>query len=128
MEAAMTWPEHDAETTRMIWKVVNEENVGPLRLLHRLARFAQLVEARRGRLRATELGREMLEEKPSALQALLFGLVFWQCEPQWFTPNREGTWPQEQIGAVLWALSVTVEEAELVRLVLALAGAPESRR
>ena len=53
---------------------------------------------------------------------------FWQCEPQWFTPNSEGTWPQEQIGAVLWALSVTVEEAELVRLVLALAGAPESRR
>ena len=110
MEAAMTWPEHDAETTRMIWKVVNEENVRPLRLLHRLARFAQLGEARRGQLRATEFGRQMLEEKRSGLQALLFRLVFWQIEPQWFTPNSEGKWPQEQIGAVLWALSVTAEK------------------
>ena len=71
---------------------------------------AALVETGARALEPTELGRRMLEPGSlGALQALLFRAFFWRADLSlfvgWLGRRVPGRWPQEDIGAVLWALS-----------------------
>ena len=120
MGAAMTWPGHDPAEARRHSKVLNEPDVRELHFLRTLAETAGLVEQDRGKLRAAQQGRELAGSQGRALQAILFHLTFWHMNLAWFGRGMFDRWPQEQIGLVLWSLSVAADEWQapetLVRL------------
>ena len=120
MEAAMTWPGHDPAEARRYSKVLNEPDIQELHFLRTLAETAGLVEQHRGKLRADQQGRELVGSQGRALQAILFHLTFWHMNLGWFGRGMFDRWPQEQIGLVLWSLSVAADEWQapetLVRL------------
>ena len=120
MEAAMTWPGHDPAEARRYSKVLNEPDIQELHFLRTLAETAGLVEQHRGKLRADQQGRELVGSQGRALQAILFHLTFWHMNLGWFGRGMFDRWPQEQIGLVLWSLSVSADEWQapetLVRL------------
>ena len=120
MKAAMTWPGHDPAETRGHSKVLNEPDVRELHFLRTLAETAGLVKQDRGKLRAAQQGRELVGSQGRALQAILFHLTFWHMNLAWFGRGMFDRWPQEQIGIVLWSLSVAADEWQspenLVRL------------
>ena len=120
MEEAMTWPDHDPADARRCRKVLNEADYRHLHFTRALAELAGLVEHDRGRLQATRLGRDMLGGNSRALQAVLFHLAFWRLDLAPFGRGLLDRWPQQQIGSVLWALSVSADDWQppdiLVRL------------
>ena len=110
MEAAMTWPGRDPAEARRSSEVLNEPDVQELHFLHALTELAGLVERDRGRLRATRDGRELAVEDGQALQATLFHHTFWHMNLARLGRGMFDRWPQEQVGLVLWSLSVSAHE------------------
>ena len=110
MEEAMIWPGHDPANARRYRKVLNERDFLHLSFVRTLAELAELVEQDRGRLHATGRGRDMLDGNGGALQSILFYLRFWHLDLAPFGRGLLDTWPQEQIGLVLWSLSVAADE------------------
>jgi len=104
----MDWPAFDIDVVFSVCKVVNEPDIFPLHFIRRLAKLAKLVRRERGRLKASVLGREMrTEAKRRSLQALLFQLTCWHVNLGFFDaflPPQ--SWPQDDIGVLLWSLSV----------------------
>ena len=110
MEAAMTWPGHDPAEARRSSKVLNEPDVRKLHFLRELTQLAGLVERDRGRLHATRDGRELAVADGQALQVVLFHHAFWHMNLTRFGRGMFDRWPQEQVGLVLWSLSVSAHE------------------
>ena len=110
MEAAMTWPGRDPAEARRFCKVLNEPDVQELHFLHALAELAVLVERDRSRLHATRKGRDLVDGHGQTLQAILFHHTFWHMNLTRFGRGMFDRWPQEQIGLVLWSLSVSAHE------------------
>ena len=110
MRAETDWPdmwatEHFRKGTRY-----RERDIWELHLLRAMVQDAGLVEPGARALEPTALGRRMLEPGSlGALQALLFQAFFWRADLSlfvgWLGQRVPGRWPQEDIGAVLWALS-----------------------
>jgi hypothetical protein len=104
----MEWPALDIDGVLSVCKVVNEPDILPLHFIRRLALLTKLVRRERGRLKATLLGRKMrTEAKRRSLQALLFQLTCWHVNLGFFDaflPPQ--SWPQDDIGVLLWSLSV----------------------
>ena len=62
----------------------------------------------RGKLVATPLGKSMLSDaRQGSLPAILFHLAFWHMDLGYFGRGLLGSWPQADIGIVLWSLSVS---------------------
>ena len=102
----MEWPGFDLDAVLSVCKVVNEPDLPPLHFIRHLAQLAKLVRRDRGKLRATVSGREIrTETKRRALQAILFHLAFWHADLAYFG-GPLGSWPQPDIGVLLWSLSV----------------------
>ena len=110
MEEAMTWPGRNPTDARRYRKVSNERDLLQLHFVRTIAAMAELVDQDRGRLRATRLGRDMLDGNGGGLQAMLFHLAFWHLDLAPFGRGLLDAWPQEQIGLVLWSLSVAADE------------------
>jgi hypothetical protein len=69
------------------------------------------VRIQRGKLIATPLGKSMLSDtKQEALLAILFHLAFWHMDLSYFGRGLLGSWPQADVGVVLWSLSVCADE------------------
>jgi hypothetical protein len=67
-----------------------------------------LVRAQRGKLVATPLGKSMLSDtRQGSLLAILFHIAFWRMDLEYFRRGLLGSWPQADIGIVLWSLSVS---------------------
>ena len=109
MEEAMAWPGRDPADARRYRRVLNEADFPQLHFLRILAEMAGLAERERGRLRATDLGRHILDGNSEGLQALLFHIVFWRSDLSPFGRGLLGAWPQDHIGVVLWSLSVAAD-------------------
>jgi hypothetical protein len=59
----------------------------------------------RGKLVATLLGKSMLNDaRQGGLPAMLFRLAFWHMDLAYFGRGLLGSWPQADIGIVLWSL------------------------
>ena len=72
---------------------------------------AKLVRQHRGVLKATRLGRELTEEsRVRALLAILFHVTFWHCDLSYLCRNLHGSWPQRDVGVILWSLSVGADD------------------
>ena len=110
MRAETAWPDMEATEHFRDGTRYRERDIWELRLLRAMVQDAGLVEPGARALKATALGRRMLEPGSlGALQALLFQALFWRTDLSlsmgWLVRRVPGRWPQHDIGPILWALS-----------------------
>jgi hypothetical protein len=80
----------------------------------------------RGKLAATPLGKSMLsDERQGSLPAILFHLAFWHTDLGYFGRGLLGSWPQADIGIVLWSLSVSAGDWQTSEKLTRLCTIPE---
>ena len=111
MRELIEWPGYDQADAFRIHKVINEPDFLPLHIVRSLAEAVKLVRTQRGNLVATPLGKSMLSEtRRGSLPAILFHLALWHMDLGYFARGLLGSWPQSDIGIVLWSLSVSAGE------------------
>ena len=119
LREAMHWPGHAFEERRRAGKRLGEAHVGELRLVRALLEEARCVEtARGGRLRASRRGHALLAGARGALYAELFRIAFWRLSLNLFGTAECGSWPQQQVGMALWALSTTGDRFQGTRALM----------
>ena len=102
------WPEFDKAKMFQFNKVINEPDFMPLYFVRHVAESAKLLRRQKGFLKATPTCRKLLTEpNVRALQAVLFHTALWHLRLGYLGRGLLGTWPQQDIGIVLWSLSVT---------------------
>jgi hypothetical protein len=102
------WPGYDQTDAFRLHKVINEPDFLPLHIVRLLAEAAKLVHTQRGKLVATPLGKSMLSDtRRGSLPAILFHLALWHLDLGYFGRGLLGSWPQTDIGIVLWSLSIS---------------------
>jgi hypothetical protein len=105
------WPDYDKQELFRFSKVINEPDFLPLHFVRVLAQATKLFRARHGKLMPTRLGKSMLVEKRhGALQALLFHIALWHLNLGYFDRNPLDSWPQNDVGVVLWSLSASAND------------------
>jgi hypothetical protein len=120
------WPGYDQATAFRLHKVINEPDFLPLHVVRLLAQAAKLVRAQRNKLVATPLGRSMVSDaRQASLPAILFQLAFWHMDLDYFGRGLLGSWPQADIGIVLWSLSVAASEWQTSEKLTRLCTIPE---
>ena len=108
MRELIEWPGYDQVDAFRLHKVINEPDFLPLHIVRLLAEAAKLVRTQRGKLVATPLGKSMLgDARQGSLPAILFHLALWHMDLGYFGRGLLGSWPQADIGIVLWSLSVS---------------------
>jgi hypothetical protein len=108
MRELIEWPDYDQAGALSFNKVINEPDFLPLHIVRLLAEATKLVRIRRGKLVATPLGKSMLSDtRRGSLPAILFHLALWHMDLGYFGRGLLGSWPQTDIGIVLWSLSVS---------------------
>ena len=125
MREAMRWPGCAFEEKRRAGKLLSEDHVDELRLLRALVEEAGLVEHVGGRLRTTARGRAALTGLRAGLQAELFRIALWRVSLNLFGAGECGSWPQQQVGAALWALSTTGDRLQDTSALMKLAVLPD---
>ena len=65
------------------------------------------------------------EARQGSLQAILFHLVFWHMDLGYFGRGLLGSWPQADIGIVLWSLSVSAGDWQTSEKLTRLCTIPE---
>ena len=114
-----TWPGCDLDMTRMMRRPLDQENLGPLDFLVALASAARLTTVIDGRIRVTDAGQRVCEQRadPSIVRAV-FEAAFIRVNPRTLTKLAQ-PWVHEQAGIIFWGLSITADEprtvAELTR-------------
>jgi hypothetical protein len=120
------WPHYDQADAFRLNKVINEPDFLPLHIVRLLAQAATLVRAQRGRLVATPLGKSMMSDaRRGSLPAILFHIAFWHMDLGYFGRGLLGSWPQADIGVVLWSLSVSAGDWQASEKLTRLCTIPE---
>lgn len=120
------WPHYDQADAFRFQKVINEPNFMPLHVVRLLAQAARLVRAQRGKLMATPLGKSMLSDgRQGSLTAILFHIAFWHMDLGYFGRGLLGSWPQADIGVVLWSLSISAGDWQTSEKLTRLCTIPE---
>jgi hypothetical protein len=120
------WPHYDQAEAFRFNKVINEPDFLPLHVVRLLGQAAKLVRAQRGKLVATRLGEAMLSDsRQGGLPAMLFQLAFWRMDLGYFGRGLLGSWPQADIGIVLWSLSVSTDDWQTSEKLTRLCTIPE---
>jgi hypothetical protein len=105
------WPDYDQAAVLQFNKVINEPGFLPLHVVRTLAQAATLVRVQGGKLMVTPLGKSMPSgERQRSLLAILFHIMFWRMDLEYFGRGLLGSWPQADIGIVLWSLSVSAAD------------------
>jgi hypothetical protein len=105
------WPDYDQAAVLQFNKVINEPDFLPLHVVRTLAQAATLVRVQGGKLVVTALGKSMpSDERQHSLLAILFHIMFWRMDLEYFGRGLLGSWPQADIGIVLWSLSVSAAD------------------
>jgi hypothetical protein len=126
MRELIEWPHYEQADAFRVNKVINEPDFLPLHVVRLLAQAATLVRAQRGKLVATPLGKSMLSNaRQSSLPAILFHLAFWHMDLGYFGRGLLGSWPQADIGVVLWSLSVSAGDWQASEKLTRLCTIPE---
>src|SRR5467141_1794962 len=104
-------PDYDKTELLRFQKVINEPDFLPLHFLRILTQAAQLIRTHRGKLVPTPLGRRMLAaEQHGPLQALLFHVALWHMNLADFDGYPLDSWPQSEVGVILWSLSASAHD------------------
>src|SRR5262245_5056448 len=120
------WPDYDQADAFRFNKVINEPDFLPLHVVRQLAQAATLVRTQRCKLTATPLGKSMLSDtKQRALLAILFHLAFWHMDLGYFGRRLLVSWPQADVGVVLWSLSVCANDWQTSEQLTRLSTIPE---
>jgi hypothetical protein len=120
------WPHYDQAEAFRLNKVINEPDFLPLHIVRLLTQAATLVRAQRGRLVATPLGKSMMSDaRRGSLPAILFHIAFWHMDLGYFGRGLLGSWPQADIGVVLWSLSVSAGDWQASEKLTRLCTIPE---
>jgi hypothetical protein len=126
MRAVIEWPGYDQADAFRLHKVINEPDFLPLHIVRSLAETATLFRTQRGKLVATPLGKSMLSEtRRGSLPAILFHLALWHMDLGYFARGLLGSWPQSDIGIVLWSLSVSAGDWQSIEKLTRLCTIPE---
>jgi hypothetical protein len=126
MRKLIEWPGYEQADAFRLHKVINEPDFLPLHIVRLLAEAAKLVRTQRGKLVVTPLGKSMLSEaRQGSLQAILFHLAFWHMDLGYFGRGLLGSWPQADIGIVLWSLSVSAGDWQASEKLTRLCTIPE---
>jgi hypothetical protein len=105
------WPGLDKDELFQFHKVINEPDFLPVYFVRVLMQGTKLIRMRRDMLVPTRLGKGMLvPERHGALQALLFHIAFWHLNLGYFDRNPIDSWPQSDMGVVLWSLSASAND------------------
>jgi hypothetical protein len=105
------WPDYDKAELVRYNKVINEPDFLPLHFIRVLMQAAKLLRKSRGTLVPTPLGRRILKaEHYGPLQALLFHIAFWHLNLGYFDGYPLESWPQSQVGIILWSLSASAHD------------------
>lgn len=105
------WPDYDKAELVQYNKVINEPDFLPLHFIRVLMQAAKLLRKSRGTLVPTPLGRRILKaEQYGPLHALLFHVAFWHLNIGFFDRYPLESWPQSQIGIILWSLSASAHD------------------
>jgi len=104
-------PDYDKAELLRFQKVINEPDFLPLHFVRILAQAAKLFRRYRGKLIPTMLGRRMLAaEEHGPLQALLFHVALWHMNLAYFDGYPLDSWPQSEVGVILWSLSASAHD------------------
>jgi len=107
--ATTDWPNYDIELTRMHRRPLDQENLGPLDFLIALAIACQFVEVAEGRIKVTDAGRRLHENRiDAATVRSVFEATFLKINPRTLTKLAQ-PWVHEQAGIVFWGLSKTAD-------------------
>ena len=105
------WPNLDKEEYFRFHKVINEPDFLPLHFVRVLAQTRKLLRARGGKLMPSRAGKSIVaKEQHGALQALLFHIALWHVNLGYFDRNPLGSWPQNDVGVILWSLSAAAND------------------
>lgn len=105
------WPDFDKQEMFRFNKVINEPDFLPLHFVRVLAQATKLICARHGKLMLTRLGKSIVsKEQFGALQAILFHIALWHLNLAYFDRNSLDSWPQSDVGIVLWSLSAAAND------------------
>jgi hypothetical protein len=127
MRKLIAWPDYNQAEAFQFNKVINEPDFLPLHVVRQLAQAATLVRAQRGKLVATPLGKSMLNDaQTGSLMAILFHLAFWHMALGYFGRGLLGSWPQTDIGIVLWSLAVSAGDWQSSEKLTRLCTIPET--
>jgi hypothetical protein len=106
----ITWPDFDWADAAWLHKVVNEIDFLPAYVVRPIAQAAKLLRKHKGLLKLTSAGQRYLEGPDQrALQALLFHIALWHFD-MWFFQDLHQGWPRQQVGIVLWSLSIAAND------------------
>ncbi len=126
MRGLIEWPHYNQADAFRLNKVINEPDFLPLHIVRMLAQAATLVRAQRGKLVTTPLGKSMLSnERQGSLLAILFHIAFWRMDLGYFGRSLLGSWPQADVGIVLWSLSVSAGDWQTSEKLTRLCTIPE---
>src|ERR1019366_7621843 len=107
-------------------RIINESDFLPLHVVRLLTRAATLVRAQHGKLVATPLGKSILSDaRQGSLLAILFHIAFWHMDLGDFGRGLLGSWPQADIGIVLWSLSASATDWQTSEKLTRLCTIPE---
>src|SRR5215203_4857691 len=107
MRELIEWPGYDQAKAFRLHKVINEPDFLPLHIVRLLSNAAKLVRTQRGKLVATPFGKSILSDtRRGSLPGILCHLALWHMDLGYFGRGLLGSWPQTDIGIVLWSLSV----------------------
>jgi hypothetical protein len=102
------WPNYTKAELLRFQKVINEPDFLPLHFIRILTQAAKLIRTHRGKLIPTPLGRRILAaEQHGPLQAVLFHVAFWHMNLAYFDGYPLDSWPQSEVGVILWSLSAS---------------------
>jgi hypothetical protein len=104
-------PDYDKDELLRFQKVINEPDFLPLHFVRILTQTAKLIRTHRGTLVPTPLGRTLLAaEQHGPLQALLFHVALWHINLAYFGGYPLDSWPQSEVGVILWSLSASAHD------------------
>jgi hypothetical protein len=104
-------PDYDKNELLRFQKVINEPDFLPLHFVRMLTQTAKLIRTHRGKLVPTPLGRRMLAaERHAPLQAVLFHVALWRMNLAYFDGYPIDSWPQGEVGIILWSLSASAHD------------------
>jgi hypothetical protein len=108
MIEVVEWPGLATAELFQFHKVINEPDFLPVHFVRVLLQGTKLVRAQRDKLVLTRLGKAILvPDRYGALQALLFHIALWHLNLGYFDRNPIESWPQNDVGIVLWSLSAS---------------------
>jgi hypothetical protein len=111
MVEVVEWPDLDKTELFRFHKVINEPDFLPVYFVRMLVQATKLLRKNRDKLVQTRLGEGLLvPEQQGALQAVLFHIAFWHVNLGYFDRNPIESWPQNDVGIVLWSLSASAND------------------